>query len=153
MLARIKEDTDIQYVFVHKLDRLARNRADDVQIGLLLAKNGVRLVSCTENIDDTPSGKLVRGIMGDIAEWYSANLSEEAKKGMRKKVELGGTPGLAPLGYLNTRVKITELGKDIGTVKIHKRYGTVITECFRLYDSGRCTLADVAAHEIGRAHV
>jgi DNA invertase Pin-like site-specific DNA recombinase len=67
-LTRIKEDTDIQYVFVHKLDRLARNRQDDVQIGLLLAKHAVRLVSCTENIDDTPSGKLVRGIMGDIAE-------------------------------------------------------------------------------------
>src|SRR5690349_11572382 len=80
MLARVREDTDIQYVFVHKLDRLARNRADDVQIELLLAKHGVRLVSCTENIDDTPSGKLVHGIMGDIAEWYSSNLSEEAKK-------------------------------------------------------------------------
>lgn len=146
MLTRIREDADIQYVFVHKLDRLARNRADDVQIGLLLAKNGVRLVSCTENIDDTPSGKLVRGIMGDIAEWYSSNLSEEAKKGLRKKVELGGTPGLAPLGYVNARLKITELGKDIGTVKVHKRYGPIITECFTLYDTGRSSLAEVAAH-------
>src|SRR5690242_10674315 len=146
MLARIKEDTDIQFVFVHKLDRLARNRADDVHIGLLLAKNGVRLVSCTENIDDSPSGRLVHGIMGDIAEWYSANLSEEAKKGMRKKVELGGTPGLAPLGYVNTRLKITALGKDIGTVTVHERYGPIITECFKLYDTGRCSLAEVATH-------
>jgi site-specific DNA recombinase len=146
MPARITEDIDIQYVFVHKLDRLARSRADDVQIELLLAKNGVRLVSCTENIDDTPSGKLVRGIMGDINEWYSANLSEEAKKGMRKKVELGGTPGLAPLGYVNARRKITELGKDIGIVKVHRRYGRIITDCFHLYDTGRCTLSDVAAY-------
>jgi site-specific DNA recombinase len=146
MLARIKEDTDIQYVFVHKLDRLARNREDDVQIGLLLAKNGVRLVSCTENIDNTPSGRLVHGIMADIAEWYSANLSQEAKKGMVKKAEVGGTPGLAPLGYVNTRLKITELGKDIGVVAVDEKYAPIITECFKLYDSGRCTLTEVTAH-------
>ena len=146
MLARIKDDTDIQYVFVHKLDRLARNRADDVQIGLLLAKHGVRLVSCTENIDDSPSGKLVRGIMGDIAEWYSSNLSEEAKKGMRKKVELGGTPGRVPIGYVNARRKVVELGKDIGVVAPHETYASIITECFQLYDTGHCTLGDVAAH-------
>src|SRR6185437_9368642 len=29
LLKRIAEDPDIQYVIVHKLDRLARNRADD----------------------------------------------------------------------------------------------------------------------------
>lgn len=146
MLTRVKEDTDIQYVFVHKLDRLARNRQDDVQIGLLLAKNGVRLVSCTENIDDTPSGKLVRGIMADIAEWYSSNLSQEAKKGMLKKAEFGGTPGKAPLGYVNTRLKITELGKDIGVVEVDETCAPIITDCFKLYDSGLCTLSDVTAY-------
>ncbi|WIG58344.1 MAG: hypothetical protein OJF49_001090 [Ktedonobacterales bacterium] len=146
MLARIKEDTDIQYVLVHKLDRLARNREDDVQIGLLLAKNGVRLVSCTENIDDSPSGRLVHGIMADIAEWYSANLSEEAKKGMRKKAENGGTPGFVPIGYENVRVKITKLGKDIGDVRVHETFGPIVTDCFKRYDSGLYTLADVAAY-------
>jgi hypothetical protein len=53
---------------------------------------------------------------------------------------------LAPLGYVNTRLKITELGKDIGTVKVHKRYGPIITECFKLYDTGLCSLVEVAAH-------
>ena len=144
MLARIKVDADIQYVVVHKLDRLARNREDDVQIGLLLAKNGVKLVSCTENIDDSPSGKLVHGIMADIAEWYSANLSEEAKKGMRKKVESGGTPRMAPLGYQNVRLKLTDLGKDIGVVYVDKAIAPIITECFTRYDSGLYTLRDLA---------
>ena len=32
MLAYLKEDGGIDYVIVHKLDRLARNRADDVEI-------------------------------------------------------------------------------------------------------------------------
>jgi site-specific DNA recombinase len=144
MLARIKEDADIQYVFVHKLDRLARSRADDVQISLFLANHGIKLVSCTENFDDTPTGKLAHNIMADFNEYYSANLGEEARKGLRKKVEAGGTPGRVPPGYRNTRLKIVELGKDIGIVKAHKVYGPIMTECFKLYDSGRCTVADVA---------
>jgi len=56
------------YVIVHKIDRLARNRNDDVMINLQLQSAGARLVSCTENIDETPSGKLLHGIMASIAE-------------------------------------------------------------------------------------
>lgn len=65
---------------------------------------------------------------------------------MRKKVENGGTPGYAPIGYVNLREKITALGKDIGAVRVHETLRPVVTECFKLYDSGRCTLADVAAY-------
>jgi site-specific DNA recombinase len=36
LLARVKEDDAIHYVIVHKLDRLARSREDDVTLGLLL---------------------------------------------------------------------------------------------------------------------
>ena len=142
MLTFITENPHIQYVIVHKLDRLARNRADDVALNLLFAKLGVRLVSATENIDDTPTGKLVRGIMSDVAEWYSANLGEEAKKGMRKKVEHGGTPTKAPLGYKNGRD--TRDGKNIGIVTVDSVMGPIVTQGFKLYDSGLCTLADVA---------
>jgi DNA invertase Pin-like site-specific DNA recombinase len=138
MLRRIADDPDIHYLIVHKLDRLARNREDDVQIGMLLAKHGVKLVSATENIDETPGGKLVHGIMATIAEWYSGNLSQEARKGLRKKVEIGGTPGKAPLGYQNIRDK--SKGKDIGLVIIDALMGPIITEAFRLYATGLYTL-------------
>ncbi|RAF73272.1 recombinase family protein, partial [Burkholderia multivorans] len=46
----------VAYCIVHKVDRLARNRADDVTIHLALQQAGVMLVSATENIDKTPSG-------------------------------------------------------------------------------------------------
>jgi site-specific DNA recombinase len=44
----------VAYCIVHKVDRLARNRADDVSIHLALQQCGVMLVSATENIDETP---------------------------------------------------------------------------------------------------
>jgi site-specific DNA recombinase len=70
-------------VIVHKLDRLARNLADHVAIRGVLSKHGVKLVSVTENLDDSVSGQLVEHIMASIAEFYSANLGEEVKKGIR----------------------------------------------------------------------
>ena len=53
----------VDFLIVHKVDRLARNRADDVMINVALQQAGVTLVSCSENIDDTPSGVLLHGIM------------------------------------------------------------------------------------------
>ncbi|MFJ7738940.1 recombinase family protein, partial [Lysinibacillus sp. NPDC097287] len=64
----------VDFVIVHKVDRLARNRVDDVEINVAIQKTGARLVSVTENIDETPSGMLMHGIMSSIAEFYSRNL-------------------------------------------------------------------------------
>ncbi|MFY2788142.1 recombinase family protein [Rhodococcus sp. MALMAid1271] len=44
----------ITNVIVHKIDRLARNRVDDVAINLAIQQSGASLVSVTENIDETP---------------------------------------------------------------------------------------------------
>ncbi len=59
------------------------------------------LVSITENLDETASGRLVEGIHALMAEFYSANLAAEVRKGMGQKAKLGGYPHKAPLGYLN----------------------------------------------------
>ena len=88
---------------MHKIDRLARNRADDVEINLTITEAGAQAVSVTENIDETPSGMLLHGIMSSIAEFYSRNLATEIIKGMHQKAKNGGTSCRAPLGYLNLR--------------------------------------------------
>ena len=106
----------VEYVIVHKVDRLARNRADDVEIKLALQAAGATLVSCTENIDETPSGMLLHGIMSSIAEFYSRNLANEVMKGLIQKAKNGGTPMKAPLGYRN--VRLFENGREIRTVEV-----------------------------------
>ena len=114
MLSYVKHNT-IQLVIVHKVDRLARNRMDDVQINFEIQQAGAQLVSCSENIDETPSGMLLHGIMSSIAEFYSQNLATEAKKGMTQKAKSGGTPGRAPFGYINTTQRTAE-GREVRTV-------------------------------------
>ena len=109
--------TRVTFCIVHKLDRLARNRADDVKIHEALINAGVTLVSATESIDQTPSGMLVHGIMSSIAEFYSRNLAAEVTKGLSQKVAQGGTPMRAPIGYLNVR-RTDEQGREIRTVEV-----------------------------------
>ena len=47
-------------------------------------------MSATENIDETPSGMLLHGIMSSIAEFYSVNLANEVMKGLVQKASTGG---------------------------------------------------------------
>jgi site-specific DNA recombinase len=62
-------------ILVWKLSRFARNREDSIIYKSLLRKHGVQVVSINEPLEDTPSGRLLEGIIEVIDEFYSANLS------------------------------------------------------------------------------
>jgi len=65
MLHRVRKDESIDAIIVHKLDRLARNIEDHAAIRAMLRKNKVQMVSVTENLEDSASGKLNRpGFIG-----------------------------------------------------------------------------------------
>lgn len=96
----------VDMVIVHKIDRLARNRADDVQINLAIRDTGAQLVSVAENVDESPQGQLIHGIFSSFAEFYSRNLATEVLKGMEQKVKNGGSLSKAPIGYLNVRTLV-----------------------------------------------
>lgn len=138
LLARLDAERDLDLVIVHKVDRLARNRYDDATITYALHEAGVALVSVTENIDSTPVGAFMHAIVAANAEFYSANLAAEAKKGLVQKAKTGGTPHRAPLGYLNVR-KLIE-GQEIRTVEIDPERAPHIRWAFAAYGSGAHTL-------------
>ena len=148
LLAYVKEHP-VAYCIVHKVDRLARNRLDDAMIHYELRQAGVMLVSATENIDETPSGMLVHGIMSSIAEFYSLNLATEVTKGLVQKAAAGGTPTRAPIGYLNVR-KRDELGRDIRTVEVDPERSEHVTWAFHAYASGNWTTAQIYEELIAR---
>ena len=134
-------DQPVSFVIVHKVDRLARNRFDDVTINLMLQKAGVKLVSVTENIDETPSGLLLHGIMSSIAEFYSRNLASEVTKGMVQKAKAGGTPSAAPIGYLN--VRSFDSGREVRTVVIDPERAPLMKWVFEQYATGEWTIRDL----------
>ncbi len=138
MLAFVASEK-VDYVIVHKIDRLARNRLDDLMISVALEEAGVQLVSCTEHIDASPAGKLTHGLMALIAEWYSSNLSQEVKTKTMEKVRRGGTVGKAPIGYLNVR-KVIE-GREVRTVEVDPERGDPVSWAFDAYSTGDWSLS------------
>ena len=137
MLTYIAENP-ITFAIVHKVDRLARNRVDDVEINLALTKAGVTLVSCSENIDETPSGILLHGIMSSIAEFYSRNLANEVNKGLIQKAKNGGTPFRPPLGY--RPVRLFDNGQESRSVELDPERAPLVKWAFQTYATGEWTI-------------
>lgn len=134
----------VKYLIVHKVDRLARNRLDDAVLYQKLVGMGITLVSATENIDETPAGRLMHGMLATFAEYYSNNLATEVKKGLMRKHEQGGTPHKPPIGYLSRRELIA--GQDIRSVIVDAERAPLIRLAFDLYATGDWTLRRITAH-------
>ena len=128
----------LRYVIVHKIDSLARNKRDDFQINEAIQEAGASLVSVVDLIDDTPQGKFNYTIQAGLVQLYVDNLAVEVIKGL-KKVEAGGTPYRAPIGYVNKR-RIEGVA-DIRWVEIDGERGPLITWAFEEYATGRWSIS------------
>jgi len=144
MMMRELPTLGVKYLIVHKVDRLARNRLDDAVLYQKLVGMGITLVSVTENIDETPAGRLMHGMLASFAEYYSNNLATEVKKGLRRKHEQGGTPFRPPIGYRSKREWIS--GQDIRTVELDPERAPLITLAFDLYATGQWTTRALATY-------
>lgn len=87
-------------VIVYKGDRFARNRIESAINKNRLKECGVRLLSATENIPETPEGIILESLLEGMAEYYSAELSQKVKRGIEESRKKGlVTGGRRPLGY------------------------------------------------------
>ena len=104
-MARMKHPP-FQMILVWKLSRFARNREDSIIYKSLLRKQGIQIVSINEHIEDTPTGRLMEGIIEVIDEFYSSNLAQDMIRGMRENASRGFFNGSRPpFGYLRKKVK------------------------------------------------
>ncbi len=87
---------------------------------------------------ETPADQLLHAIMAGIAEFYSRNLATEALKGMTQKAKVGGTPGRAPIGYLNTRRRIE--GREVRVVEVDPDRAPLVQWAFEAYATGEWTI-------------
>ena len=145
MLERIRSDKDVDYVIVYKLSRMNRNRVDDAQVLLELRRYGVTLVSATEQIDATPVGQLMHGILAAFNEFRSAEDGADISYKMSEKARRGGTLGRAPIGYRN--IRDTFEGREIRTVHIDPDRAPLVRQAFELYATDNYTI-DALAEEL-----
>ena len=113
-----------QYVIVYKLDRFSRNKYETAKYKKILKDNGVKLVSAMENIPDTPEGIILESLLEGMAEYYSAELAQKVKRGMRE-TRLKGyfQGGVLPYGYKLDGRKIVIDDAKVDTIRyIFKQY-------------------------------
>ncbi|MCL2189802.1 MAG: recombinase family protein [Defluviitaleaceae bacterium] len=87
-------------VLVYKVDRFSRNKYDSVYYKKKLRDNGVRVVSATEGISDTPEGVLLESLLEGMAEFYSRELAQKTLRGLHQSaLKCKFTGGHVTLGY------------------------------------------------------
>jgi site-specific DNA recombinase len=92
------------FILVWKFSRFARNREHSILYKRQLERNGVKVVSLNEPIEDSPAGRMLEGILEVIDEFHSASLAQDVERGMRKNAAMGFRNGApAPVGYRKVR--------------------------------------------------
>jgi site-specific DNA recombinase len=126
----------IQGIIAYKLDRLTRNYAD---LGALagLIERGVEIHDASYGIykDDSNSFIMI-GVNTAIASAKIKGLSEDVRRGLRQKREMGWFPGYAPTGYVNSKIE--------KTIEIDPHRAPFVNKAFKLYDSGQYSLKALA---------
>lgn len=71
-------------VVVYKTDRFARNKYDSAVYKRELKQRGIQIFYAAEAIPDGPEGIILESLMEGLAEYYSAELAQKIKRGMRE---------------------------------------------------------------------
>ncbi len=98
-----KHKGEITHCIVWKVDRLARKAEYHQIIKSQLKKLGIKLVSVTEPIDESPMGTLMDTMLSGFAEFDNEIRKARTVGGMVARLEQGGWPHGAPVGYKRSR--------------------------------------------------
>lgn len=131
-------------VFV-RLDRLARNLTDLLDIWGQLDRAGVAVVCIVQSIDTTTSeGRLMRNIFGSVGEFERDVIRDRIEAALEQKARQGEIVGPLPLGYQRKHER-DQTGK---VISYHDEPDPVIAplikEAFVRYASGTESMRDMA---------
>ncbi len=138
--AKAKKDKfDVLVVF--KLDRFARSQEQHHWLRGQLMKLSVILRSATERIDETPSGRLVEGVLAAVNEYDNAVRIERAKIGTWRRVDEGLWPWQPPTGYMRPKMP----GVRLSVCVWDETCSQSIIDIFTLFSTGAYTQGQLAS--------
>lgn len=134
---RMIQDSDkrlFEAVIVYKLDRFTRNRYDAAIYKSRLRKNGVKVIYAKESIPDGPEGIILESLLEGMAEYYSAELSQKLRRGMRENaLKCLSTGGNVALGFKVMPDK---------SFAIDPSGAALVRQIFEFYDRGK-TISEI----------
>ncbi len=118
----------IDVIVVTKLDRIARNVRDYMDISSELNSSGAALVCLDLDIDtSTPDGQMIMRNHANLAQWQAERIAQYSIETTKRHARQGRPLGSPPLGYQAVR----EEGKS--TLKLHPIYKKHVELIDKLY--------------------
>ena len=123
------------YVLCYKLDRFSRNKYEMAIHRKHLKDNGVKILSAMENIPDSPEGILLESLLEGMNQYYSEELSQKTKRGLRETRIKGNYMG-GPINY-GYSIKHENIGDQIAAkVVINETEAPILLHIFEAYAAG-----------------
>lgn len=115
---------------------------------MYILAQGILLRSATERIDESPSGKLVEGMLAAVAEYDNEVRKERVKIAMWRRVDEGLWPWKAPGGYWRPK----EPGVRLSVSKIDEACKDAFIRVFTLFSTSVYTFS-AFSKEMNKLHV
>ena len=95
----IENKKSINCIIVWKFDRFTRKLEDQIELFGKMQKYNIRILSATENNEESAIGNLVRNVIGTFAQFENDIKSERVTAGMKEAFLQGNWLWKAPIGY------------------------------------------------------
>ena len=123
------------YVLCYKLDRFSRNKYEMAIHRKHLKDNGVKILSAMENIPDSPEGILLESLLEGMNQYYSEELSQKTKRGLRETRIKGNYMG-GPINYGYKIVHETTGEQTAAKVAVNEAEAPILLHIFEAYAAG-----------------
>ena len=151
-MLRESKRNSFQGVVIYSVDRFSRSVLQSATYANELEKNGVTLISATEHITGSPSGKLTLNMLMAFAQYYSDELAQKITRGMDYNAEHGYvTGGNIALGYKTEVVEGT--GKNAKKrFVVDEKTAPLVVRIFEMYADEGKTMTQIITHLNEQGH-
>ena len=126
-LMRDAEKRKFDIVIAYKSNRIARNMLNALQYEAKLDTFGIKTLYAKEEFGNTAAGRFALRTMMNVNQFYSENMSEDIRRGMRDNAEACKVNGSLPYGY--------KRGED-GKYAIDEPRAVIVREIFDRVSKG-----------------
>lgn len=135
------QDSSIEGVIFHKLDRSSRNVGDFSLLDKIMTRDKKQIVVIEGEFDtNRAAGRLAFRNFCNMCVWYSENLSEEVTSKMEEVLMRGYYPTNAPIGY---REGIKGQDPDFKKKYFDPVLAPFVRESFELFSTGNYSLSSL----------
>jgi len=132
------EEKKFDIVITWKINRIARNTLELLQIVDLLEKNAIAFKSHSENFEtETPMGKFSLQMMGAVGELERGTIAQNVKMGMMARAREGRWNGGIVFGYdVVQRENTTNKKRKDTELIVNEKEEEVVRTIFTMYSEG-----------------